>query len=120
MDGTHARTASAQLGLTEPTDNQQAVQDSPALRLAGTSAYKGIHPGDERLGALRDACCLLARIKAEAQALEARAEQGRGDPMTIASGRSGLQLAAERLEAMIRELDEAVLLEIEQPVGAQA
>jgi hypothetical protein len=40
--------------------------------------------------------------------------------MTIASGRSGLQLAAERLEAMIRELDEAVLLEIDQPVGAQA
>jgi len=120
MDGTHARTASAQLGLTEPTNNPQAVQDSPALRLAGTSAYKGIDPTDERLGALRDACCLLARIKDEAAALELRAEQGRGDPMIIASGRSGLQLAADRLEAMIRELDEAVLLEIEQPVGAKA
>lgn len=120
MDGTHARTASAQLGLTEPTNNPQAVQDSPALRLAGTSAYKGIDPTDERLGALRDACCLLARIKDEAAALDLRAEQGRGDPMTIASGRSGLQLAADRLEAMIRELDEAVLLEIEQPVGAKA
>lgn len=120
MDGTHARTASTQLGLTEPTSNQQVVQDSPGLRLAGTSAYKGIDPTDERLGALRDACCLLARIKAEAAALEVRADQGRGDPMTVASGRSGLQLAAERLEAMIRELDEAVLLEIEQPIGAQS
>jgi hypothetical protein len=120
MDGTHARTASAQLGLTEPTNNPQAVQDSPALRLAGTSAYKSIDPTDERLGALRDACCLLARIKDEAAALELRAEHGRGDPMTIASGRSGLQLAADRLEAMIRELDEAVLLEIEQPVGAKS
>lgn len=120
MDGTHARTASPQLGLTEPTSNLQDVQESPALRLAGTSAYQGIDPADERLGALRDACCLLARIRAEAAALDARAEQGRGDPMTIASGRSGLQMAADRLEAMIRELDEAVLLEIEQPAGAEA
>ena len=118
MDGTHALKAGATHGQMEPSDKHVSIQEPPALRLAGTTAYKSVDPADERLGALRDACCLLARIKAEAAALETRSEKGRGDPMTLAGGRSGLQLAAERLEALIRELDEAVLRDIEQSAGA--
>lgn len=118
MDGTHALTAGAKLGQQELLETDTGMKETPALKLAGTIAYKGIDPADERLGALRDACCLLARLKAEAAALEARSDAGRGDPMTIAGGRSGLQMAAERLEALIRELDEAVLLDIEEPADA--
>lgn len=115
MDGTTARLAGPTPALTEPKPN--GSQDAPSLRLAGTAAFQGIDPTDERLGALRNACCLLERLKAEAAALEVRSQAGRGDPMTVATGRSGLEAAVEQLEALIRRLDEAVLADVEQTVG---
>jgi len=116
MDGTNARQTSSSLELTEPKQTQLEIEQSPALRLAGTLAYQGIDPTDERLGALRNACCLLERMKAEAVALDARS-QNRGDPMTMVTGRSSLDAAVGQLELMIRTLDEAVMHDIEQAVG---
>lgn len=111
MEGTHARSFGAQPSLTEP--KQAGTQEAPGLRLAGTLAFDGIDPADERLGALRNACCLLERLKAEAVALDARVGAGRGDPMKIATGRTSLEVAVERLEALIRQLDEAVLADVD-------
>lgn len=111
MDGTTARLAGPTPGLTEP--KQIGSQEAPSLRLAGTLAFQGLDPADERLGALRNACCLLEKLKGEAAALEARSQAGRGDPMTVVTGRNSLETAVEHLEALIRRLDEAVLSEIE-------
>ena len=111
MDGSHARLAGEKPVLTEP--KQAGTQEAPSLRLAGTLAFEGIDPTDERLGALRNACCLLERLKAEAEALETRSQSGRGDPMKIATGRTALEVAVERLENLIRELDEAVLADLD-------
>jgi len=111
MDGSHARLAGDMPVLTEP--KQANSQEAPSLRLAGTLAFDGVDPSDERLGALRNACCLLERLKAEASALEGRSQAGRGDPMTLATGRNSLQIAVEQLEALIRRLDEAVLADID-------
>ena len=111
MDGSHARLAGDLPVLTEP--KQVGSQDAPSLRLAGTLAFEGIDPADERLGALRNACCLLERLKSEATALEVRAQAGRGDPMTLATGRNSLEIAVEQLEALIRRLDEAVLADLD-------
>jgi D-serine deaminase-like pyridoxal phosphate-dependent protein len=116
MDGNHARLTGDTLVRPEP--RAQEAEETPSLRLAGTQAYEGIEPGDERLGALRNACCLLERLKAEAVALEERSSAGRGDPMILASGRSGLDRAVEQLEALIRSLDESVLKEIGQAQGS--
>jgi hypothetical protein len=116
MDGSHARLTGSSPVLTEP--KQAGSQDAPSLRLAGTLAFEGIDPTDERLGALRNACCLLERLKAEAAALETRAQAGRGDPMTLATGRSSLEVAVEQLEALIRRLDEAVLADVDSKTGA--
>lgn len=115
MDGSLARLAGDLPALTEP--QQAGSQDAPSLRLAGTLAFEGIDPTDDRLGALRSACCLLEKLKAEAAALEVRAQAGRGDPMTLATGRSSLDTAVERLEALIRRLDEAVLADVDAKVG---
>jgi hypothetical protein len=112
MDGNSARLTGNAPVETVALETDTAAS-SPALRLAGTVAYENIDPSDERLGALRNACCLLERLRAEAAALDDRSAQGRGDPMTVASGRSGLGRAVEQLEALIRRLDEAVLKEIE-------
>ena len=111
MDGTTARLAGPTPGLTEP--KPIGSQEAPGLRLAGTAAFQGLDPADERLGALRNACCLLERLKAEAAALDSRSQAGRGDPMTVVTGRNALEAAVEQLEALIRRLDEAVLAEIE-------
>lgn len=111
MDGSHARLAGDLPVLTEP--KQANTQEAPSLRLAGTLAFDGVDPGDERLGALRNACCLLERLKAEAAALEVRSQAGRGDPMTLATGRSSLDMAVEKLEGLIRRLDEAVLSDLD-------
>jgi hypothetical protein len=116
MDGTTARLAGVKPSLTEPKTN--GSQEAPSLRLAGTAAFQGLEPGDERLGALRNACCLLERLKAEAAGLQARSQAGRGDPMTLATGRSSLEVAVTQLEALIRRLDEAVLAEMEQTSGS--
>jgi D-serine deaminase-like pyridoxal phosphate-dependent protein len=116
MDGTIARSPGATPGRTEP--QQAGLQEAPGLRLAGTQAYERIDPADERLGALRSACCLLERLKAEAAALDVRCQSGRGDPMKVVTGRTSLEVAAERLEALIRELDEAVMADLETGVGA--
>lgn len=113
MDGNHARSTGQSSGRPEP--RQVEPKQTPSLRLAGTQAYDGIRPDDERLGALRNACCLLERLKAEAIALEERSSGGRGDPMILASGRSGLDRAVEQLEALIRTLDESVLGEMTEP-----
>ena len=115
MDGTPARSLGTQPGLTEP--KQAGTQDAPSLRLAGTLAFEGIDPTDERLGALRNARCLLERLKTEATALDARSGAGRGDPMKIATGRTSLEVAVERLEALIRQLDEAVLADVDARAG---
>jgi hypothetical protein len=115
MDGSHARLAGDLPVLTEP--KQAGSQDAPGLRLAGTLAFEGIDPTDERLGALRNACCLLEKLKAEAAALEVRAQAGRGDPMTLATGRNSLDTAVEQLEALIRRLDEAVLADVDAKAG---
>jgi hypothetical protein len=114
MDGTHARLTGDLPARSEP----KPVEETPSLRLAGTQAYEGIEPGDERLGALRNACCLLERLRAEAIALDERSAAGRGDPMILATGRSGLDRAVEQLEALIRTLDESVLKDMDQTVGA--
>jgi hypothetical protein len=111
MDGTTARALGGSPSVTEP--KQAGSQEAPSLRLAGTLAFEGIDPGDERLGALRNACCLLERLKAEAAALDTRSQAGRGDPMKLATGRTSLEVAVERLEALIRELDEAVLADLD-------
>lgn len=116
MDGTHARLTGDSLVRPEPT--RVEIEETPSLRLAGTQAYEGLDPADERLGALRNACCLLERLKAEAVSLEERSAAGRGDPMILATGRSGLDRAVEQLETLIRTLDEAVLRDIDQTVGA--
>jgi D-serine deaminase-like pyridoxal phosphate-dependent protein len=116
MDGTHARLTSDPLVRPEP---RRAEEETPSLRLAGTQAYDGIAPGDERLGALRNACCLLERLKAEALALEERSAGGRGDPMILATGQSGLDRAVQQLEALIRSLDESVIGEIAEAVEAR-
>jgi hypothetical protein len=116
MDGSHARLAGEKPVLTEP--KQAGTQEAPSLRLAGTQAFEGIDPADERLGALRNACCLLERLKAEAAALDGRTQAGRGDPMTLATGRNSLDAAVEQLEALIRRLDEAVLADIDVRAGA--
>jgi hypothetical protein len=118
MDGSHARLAGDVPSLTEP--KQAGSQHAPGLRLAGTLAFEGIDPADERLGALRNACCLLERLKAEAAALDSRAQGGRGDPMTLATGRNSLDMAVEQLEALIRRLDEAVLADVDARVGGRA
>jgi hypothetical protein len=116
MDGTTARlTGNPPVETAAPETATDA--SSPELRLAGTAAYENIDPSDERLGALRNACCLLERLRAEAAALDDRSAQGRGDPMTVATGRSGLDRAVEQLEALIRRLDEAVLKDIEASEG---
>lgn len=115
MDGTHARSLGASPSLAEP--KQAGTQEAPGLRLAGTLAFEGIDPTDERLGALRNACCLLERLKAEAAALDVRSGAGRGDPMKIATGRTSLEVAVERLETLIRELDEAVLADVDAKAG---
>ena len=86
MDGTTARLAGPTPGLTEP--KPIGSQEAPGLRLAGTAAFQGLDPADERLGALRNACCLLERLKAEAAALDSRSQAGRGDPMTVVTGRN--------------------------------
>lgn len=116
MDGTHARLTGDT--LVRPDGRPQEAEETPSLRLAGTQAYEGIEPGDERLGALRNACCLLERLKAEAVALEERSAAGRGDPMITATGRSSLDRAVEQLEALIRSLDESVLKDIDHTAGA--
>ncbi len=115
MDGTRARLTGDSLVATEP--KQFEISECPSLRLAGTLAYEGIDPIDERLGALRDACCLLTRLKMEAAALAVRSQQGRGDAMTVVSGQSGLDRAVDQLEGLIRSLDEAVLRDVEQNAG---
>jgi hypothetical protein len=56
-------------------------------------------------------------MKAEAAALEVRAQAGRGDPMTLATGRNSLDTAVEQLEALIRRLDEAVLADLDAKSG---
>ena len=116
MDGSHARLAGDLPTLTEP--KQAGSKRAPGLRLAGTLAFEGIDPTDERLGALRNACCLLERLKAESAALEARAQGGRGDPMTLATGRNSMDTAVEQLEALIRRLDEAVLADVDARTGS--
>jgi len=116
MDGTPARLTGNPPVQTQAPDSAPQLS-IPGLKLAGTAAYENIDPSDERLGALRNACCLLERLKAEAAALDDRSTQGRGDPMTVATGRSGLDRAVEQLEALIRRLDEAVLRDIEASEG---
>jgi hypothetical protein len=117
MDGSLARLAGDMPALTEP--KHAGSQEAAGLRLAGTLAFKGIDPSDGRLGALRNACCLLEKLKAEAAALEVRGQAGRGDPMTLATGRNSLDTAVERLEALIRRLDEAVLADLDAKAGAR-
>ena len=97
------------LVATRVTEVKPSAEPNSSLRLSGTAALHGVASNDPRLNALREACLLAQSLKDQAGALTARSQaKGVKDPMTVAQGCNSMHKAIADVEALIRQLDEAL------------
>jgi hypothetical protein len=97
------------LVATRVTEVKPSAEPNSSLGLSGTATLDGVASDDPKLQALRDACHLAQSLKDHANALTARSQaKGLKDPMTVAQGCNSMQKAIADVEALIRQLDQAL------------
>jgi len=108
------------LVATRITEVKTSAEPKPSFKISQTTALRGVGENDPRLNALREACALAEALNDDSQALIARAHvKGNQDPMTVAQGCNSLEKAMAEVEALIRKLDDALVMESSNTVQEQ-
>ena len=109
------------LVATRITEVKTSAEPKPSLHNLQTPFLSGVGKSDPRLNALHEACALAESLKDDSQALIARAQvKGHQDPMTVAQGCNSLEKAMAEVEALIRKLDDALVMDSLNSVQEQA